>query len=195
MRGIMILPIAFWVILSLIGLVGWAEEIPRPSPLVTLAEARADLPALRMPANLPSGVVGPVFAVRRLEGHPVIALYYSSATGEPGAGGFQLLEAPASMAQALAPKSLDQLPERSAYGLVRGDGPRAVARTIAHPRREVHGGFPVDLVSARVCESPLCERRMPYVVAMTCDTEVCVRIEGALDEKTALELLLSAFQR
>ena len=35
-------------IFAVIGLLGWSEDIPRPAPLITEAEARSFLPMLRL---------------------------------------------------------------------------------------------------------------------------------------------------
>ncbi|WP_322799173.1 hypothetical protein [Thermoflexus sp.] len=178
-----------------IGSTGLAQDIPRPAPLATLAEAQAAFPGLREPAWHPPGFIGPAVVIRREGGAPIIDLSYSHPAGGLEGSWFRWEVAPASLAPALAPRALVRLPERHAYGRV-GEGPPPteadeVQRIL--PRREIHRGIPVGIVSAPVCADAFCERRTRYVAATACDPRVCIRIEGDLREETALEILLSAF--
>lgn len=182
--------------LSMIGITGWANErIPRPSPLLTMQEVQAKFPLLRMPTALPPGVVGPAFALQTLEGQPVLSLFYGYSSGQE-IRGFQLLEAPASLSHALSLRTLAMPPARSALGLIRGiPSSRAMMGEVAHPRREIYEGLPVILLSTQVCASPICEERISHVAAMACDAELCIRIEGNMEEKSALQILLSALKK
>jgi len=187
----------FTALLVLVPLLvgGTTDSPPVPAPLVTEREAQTRFPELRLPTYLPEVTVGPAFTVHSVDGLPLVTLNYSYTMKDLKIRGFQIQEAPPSLRAYLLPRPIIELPARSAFGLIATMPEKALPEEqVLQPNQEIWRGYLIDIVRGNLCEDPLCEERILYVQAMTCDERICARIEGPLDEDTAKRVLISLFE-